>query len=165
MIDSPYHAWMNGSFILFGITTLSGAVMVRKLLAAGRHHLLLNSILVLLVLTGTGVVLIGAFPEDVNLYGHLSGAVLQVSGSNIAFILAGIWLMKNGSPAWGIASVVAGFFSIAAFIVTGFVGLNGPVLGLYAGAWERMSVWIMVLWLFIAGWRLLKAQNYPSKTL
>jgi|GEM_PF-3569508 len=151
LVDSPQHVFMNASFILFGITCALGALLLRRSMRNAPYKILLNAITTCLVLTGIGVMLIGAFPEDVNLYGHLSGAVLQVLGSNTAFVLAGVWLLKSGHPATGAISIIAGIFSLCAFLVTGYVGFKGPLLGLYAGAWERMSVWTMIAWLSITG--------------
>src|SRR5258706_3544173 len=69
-VCSPWHAWMNASFILLGLIILSGAALAHKAFPPGGAR---ASGLLLLALAGAGIILVGIYPEDTNIGYHRIG--------------------------------------------------------------------------------------------
>lgn len=151
-IGSPAHGLMNASFILFGLAVATGAAWISKGIKEAIDTKLTRSIKLCFFVGGIGVVLVGIFPEDTIIAMHGLGALLQVSGTSIGFILAGRLIKKTGFVMPGVISIITGIISPIAFIATLLSSMmKGPLLGLYLGSWERIAIWPEPVWFFVAG--------------
>src|SRR5205823_3767961 len=70
-VCSPWHAWMNASFILLGLIILFGGALIHTAFPRGRSRAVG---LMLLALAGAGIIAVGLFPEDVDIVYHRLGA-------------------------------------------------------------------------------------------
>src|SRR5262245_31530718 len=70
-VCSPWHAWMNASFIVLGLTILFGCALVRTAFPRGFARL---AGLTLLALAGIGIIAVGLFPENERIELHRLGA-------------------------------------------------------------------------------------------
>ena len=82
-VCSPSHAVMNASFIIFGVLTIAGALLLRRIWPAGR---LARWALILWVLSGLGKIIVGIVPENTHIGLHLIGA-LNVPVESVAILL------------------------------------------------------------------------------
>jgi hypothetical membrane protein len=148
---SPWAVLMNTAFYLQGILFLAGAVLMAR--AAGRKALLFlgfaaaNAVGNILVGTVHSVPAAGGWPGW-----HFAGAALAIVGGNAA-ILAGSSVVRRagGSRSYRVVSVglaAVGFLSLV-------VGWVGSKTGLAMGAWERGSVYPILLWQLFTGGYLL----------
>lgn len=151
---SPWAVLMNTAFYLQGILFLAGAVLMAR--AARRKALLF---LGFAAANAVGNVLVGSVhsvPASGSWPGwHFVGAVLAILGGNAA-ILAGSSVVRRagGSRRYRVVSVgfaAVGFLSL----VVGWVGSSktGAI-----GAWERGSVYPVLLWQLFTGGYLLARQ-------
>src|SRR5229473_5466772 len=67
IVCSPWHAGMNASFIIVGITMAVGAILARRAFEAGWRRRLAVT---LFVAAGLGVVMVGVYPENENITNH-----------------------------------------------------------------------------------------------
>ena len=81
LVCSPWHAWMNASFILLGLTILLGVVLLRDAFSPGPMRAVG---LGLLAAAGLGHIVVGLFPENVNIAAHKIGAGLNFIAGNLA---------------------------------------------------------------------------------
>ncbi len=155
-VCSPWHQWMNISFLLQGFIILIGAILARPIFQRERLRTL---VFVLLVLTGLGMIGVGIFPENVNNMGHVIAAGIQFVTGNIALVLIGVTGKNVGlRRRWFTLSVVLGTAGLAATLL--FV--NGYGLGLGVGGMERIAAYTFPVWLITAG--LLLATKLSRKT-
>lgn len=148
-VCSPLHRLMNASFILQGALILFGALLVRSRFPAGRVW---TAALWLIAIAGPGVLLVGLYPEDVNLRLHDIGAAAHFLCGNCGVALLG-FAMLRWSPR---TRVLAGFsgFSLSA----GLLGLTATLLffsdiymGLGVGGMERVAAYPLPIWLTAMG--------------
>jgi hypothetical membrane protein len=139
---SPRHALMNLTFILVGLCTLLGAVLLRRHWPPGR---LARSGLAMVGVSGVGAVLVGLAPGDVNMTLHLVGAGLQFPGA-VGPLLLGLATPRPRRRERG--------FSITAGVV-GVVGCllfaSGLHLGLGVGGTERLGFDPLTVWTVVLG--------------
>ncbi len=140
-VCSPLHTVMDVSYVIFGICTIAGVVLLwvlwprRRLVVVG---------LVLLVLLGLGKVVIGLAPEDQRLFLHTLGSLGILIG-NVGALLLGFGLRRYSR--W-MATI---------FLAVGIVGILAfcldllPRLDPIRGALERVSDWPLPLWLIVLG--------------
>jgi hypothetical membrane protein len=143
-ICSPWHAWMNASFILLGLTAFLGAVLIR---GAFRGRMWVAG-LSLVALAGLGLIVVGLFPENVNIEAHKIGAGGEFVSGNLGLVALGAAMVLATS--WSVLAV----YSIA----SGVVGLLATVLfvsdqylGAGVGGMERLAAYPLPLWLVVAG--------------
>ncbi|GAA1663852.1 DUF998 domain-containing protein [Fodinicola feengrottensis] len=143
-ICSPLHGVMNTAFILAGVLTILGTVLLWR----GRYwtrRVLVAVALCLLVANGLGKVLVGFAPENVNLALHGVGA-LNIPIGSIAAVLLGLAMLRTDRAA-GIFSLVVGVVGFVAFVLFG----GGQYLGLGAGGMERLAEYPAEIWLGVIG--------------
>lgn len=145
-VCSPLHWLMNASFILQGVLILFGAILVRSRFPAGR---LWTAALWLIAIAGPGVLLVGLYPEDVNLPLHSIGAMAHFLCGNSGVALLGLAMLR-----WSPRTRVLGGLSL----FTGLVGLIATLLffvdmyvGLGVGVMERVAAYPLPLWLTAMG--------------
>ena len=153
-VCSPWHAGMNASFILVGITMAAGAILARSAFKAGWRR---NLAVALFVAAGVGVLLVGVFPENENITNHSIGAGINFIGGNMALILFGLAVPSPPHRlqfAWfSITAGVVGLISTVLFVARYDVGL-GP------GGIERVAAYTTTTWQIVAGLILLR----PSRS-
>lgn len=138
---SPWHAVMNASFIVVGITMAVGAVLSRN---AFRPGWLTWVAVLLFVAAGIGVILVGIYPENESESLHTWGAAMNFLSGNTALILFGLaW--PRGAFRW--FSVGAGLAGLAATVLFA----NGHHLGLGPGGIERVAAYTTASWQIVAG--------------
>jgi len=142
-VCSPRHAWMNASFIVLGITIIAGGVLTHDSRRPGFARQLVRA---LMVLTGTGGVLAGCFPENENLFLHTLGA-------GAYFLFANIALVMLGWSAEGVIGRIKGILVGLGFsgIVATCLFFSGHYLGLGIGGAERALVYPLPLALTLCG--------------
>jgi hypothetical membrane protein len=141
-VCSPRHVLMNAAFVAGGVLTAAGAVLTwrwwprRAVSMAG---------LGCIAMAGTGGVLVGFAPENVNLPVHAAGALLQVPGA------AGMVLVGIGSR--GVIGR-ARWFSIvwgAVAVVACLLYLGGANFLLGSGGMERAAFDTLTAWTVVLG--------------
>jgi len=139
-VCSPLHDMMNVSFVLLGLLTIAGTLLLwdmwprRRLATLGLSYLMLF---------GIGTVAVGLAPEDVDIAVHGEGFVGSLIGS------AGILIL-------GLASLRTLGWRAAASILVGTAGFTGFVLlitapGLGVGTMERLAEYPLPIWLAVLG--------------
>lgn len=151
LVCSPWHAVMNGSFVLQGCLIFFGSILLRGLFQQRFAGVwLCRAGLWIIAVSGLGVLVVGLAPEDVNLWMHGLGALVHFLGSNVGMVLAGAGLIKQGgNGAWWDGQPVRWVTLLAG--VVGLAGtlifLSGNNVGLGTGGIERVAAYPLPLWL------------------
>jgi hypothetical membrane protein len=147
-VCSPWHAVMNASFIVVGITMAIGAILARRAFKAGWQGSLA---VVLFVAAGAGVMMVGIYPENENILSHSTGAGINFIGGNLALILFGMAVppmpSRSGFMGFSIVSGIVG-------LVSTFLFVSRHDLGLGLGGIERFAAYTTTIWQIVAGWML-----------
>jgi hypothetical membrane protein len=150
-VCSPWHAWMNASFIMLGLTILFGGVFVRSAFPRGLARV---AGLLLLALAGVGIILVGRYPEDVNIELHRLGAAGHFVPGNLGILVLGISLRRaRGRQVLAVYSLVSGVIGLVAtalFITDNYLGLG-------IGGMERVAAYPLPLWLSVVGLSFLRS--------
>ncbi|KRA48333.1 DUF998 domain-containing protein [Devosia sp. Root635] len=141
---SPRHLVFNGGMVLAGLLIMLGAWLTRRLWPSG--PLTVAALCLLAVGSGLGDILVGIFPVDVFLEGHLAGAVLTLFVACLGILLLGSVLWRS-HRAFALYSIATGLVSLAMF---GCYMLEF-YLGLGRGVIERIGAWSHNLWYVVAG--------------
>ena len=144
---SPAATLMNASFVVQGVLIAGGALALRPAL----HGAAARVALVLLTLSGLGVLLVGVFPSDANSTVHSVGAVLHFVGGGLGLI-ALAYGVRPRSEALGTTLALLGLIATAAtiFFLTGVTEFLGE------GGTERFAGYPIPIGLALAGaalWR------------
>jgi hypothetical membrane protein len=150
-VCSPWHAVMNTSFFALGVIILVGAALVYRAFPAGYMRTIG---LVLLALAGPGEMLVGLFPENVNITPHAIGAAAHFVSGNLGIVVLGIAIAaRGGQKPLAIFSIILGSLGLLATAL--FV--SGYYLGLGIGGMERIAAYPLPIWLIVMGITLLQA--------
>ena len=150
---------MNGSFVLQGLLILLGAVWIRGSFPARWMY---RGALLLLMVSGVGVLVVGLFPEDAEFRMHLLGAVAHFLGGNLAMIVLGLAMIRRAvcSPGDRLKSWItfaAGSIGLLATLALEFRGTPSWIaLGWQVGLVERLAAYPIPLWLTWTGLRLVR---------
>lgn len=147
-VCSPLHGLMNGAYIAVGALAVVGAFAGRAAWPSGR---LATTGLVMVAVAGTGAVVAGVWPEDVNQDLHILGALLAVPMSNLGMALLAVSLRRRGR-------VLAG--CTALLVLTGLTGLvltGLPDAGVGTGLAERLAGYPFEVWKAAVGLVMLTA--------
>lgn len=144
-VCSPWHMWMNASFILLGLIILIGAALLRPTFPPTRWR---AAGLILLALAGGGIIAVGLFPEDGNIAYHRVGAAAHFILGNLAMVAMGIavWTARR-RPGLAVYSIVSGVTGLLATAL--FISEHNFSLG--TGGMERLAAYPLPLWLIVAG--------------
>ena len=144
-VCSPWHAAMNASFALQGLIIAAGALLLRRVFPGGTAR---AAGIVLLVLGGIGNVLVGLYPENVDILRHSIGAAGILILGNLGLIPLGAALARDprrtGLARAAVACGVAGLAAMALFMTGYFAGLG-------VGGMERVAAYVLPAWLVAAG--------------
>lgn len=154
LVCSPLHAVMNASFALSGILLVVGIVLLWSYWPPGPAAKVGS---VLLIMAGAGKVLTGMFPENTQLSLHLLGA-LNIPLGALGVLLLSVSLLRHrggsSSASWlGVAGLVLSIIGLVASALSSAAQVQGPavLLGLGAGAMERLAGYPTNLWLLLLG--------------
>jgi hypothetical membrane protein len=154
-VCSPWHAGMNASFIVQGVIILLGAALIYRAFPAGQTR---TVGLVLLALAGPGSILVGLFPENVNITLHTIGAAAHFVSGNLGIAVLGIAIAaahrQTALAVYSITSGSVGLLATALFI-------SGNYLGTGIGGMERIAAYPLPLWLIVVG---VSQLRYGSET-
>lgn len=149
-VCSPWHAGMNASFLLIGLTTILGAVWVRDGFRPGKRR---DAGLALIALGGLGFVLVGLFPENVSLAPHKVGAGLQWICGNLGLAMLGTAML--GTSRW--RAIVAGSIALGVVgLIATALFVSGRYLGLGIGGMERVAAYALPIGSILLGLRLVR---------
>lgn len=144
-VCSPWHAGMNASFTLIGLTVAFGATLLRNAFRSAR---LWRWGLALVALGGFGFVLVGLFPENVNFPPHRLGATLQFVSGNLGQVVLGASMLgsRHGQrwAGYSITSGVVGLLATALFA-------SGHYLSIGIGGMERLAAYPLPFWTIVMG--------------
>jgi hypothetical membrane protein len=143
-VCSPLHAVMNSSFVIAGVLTVLGAILLWR----GRYWVRRTLVAVglcLMIGNGLGKLAVGLAPENENIALHALGA-LNIPIGSIAIVLLGLAMLKT-TRVIGIFSLVVGVLGFVSFVL--FVG--GHYLGLGIGGMERLAEYPAEIWLGVLG--------------
>jgi hypothetical membrane protein len=142
---SPWHAAMNASFVIVGVTMAAGALLTRRAFKPGWRS---GLAVALFVAAGAGVILVGWYPENENAATHVIGAGVNLVAGNTALILFGL-ATPQSPPRLRLSafSVIAG---LAGLIATILIASHRD-LGLGAGTIERVAAYTISSWQIVAG--------------
>jgi hypothetical membrane protein len=150
IVCSPWHAGMNASFVIVGITMAVGAILTRTAFEAGWCRRLAVP---LFVAAGLGVVMVGVYPENENINNHSIGAGINFMAGNAALILFGLAVPPTSrQPQFVGFSIAAGIVGLVATVL--FVSRHDLALG--PGGIERLAAYTITIWQIVAGlviWR------------
>jgi hypothetical protein len=143
---------MNASFLLLGITTLIGALLLRASLLPGPLGLIPTA---LFIASGIGIAMVGLNPENLRIIKHIAGAYLNAYGASFAIILTGICLTKNiAHRKVGLLNFWIGAVLLVLNILYA-IGFNNSIpnlfLGLGVGGMEKLCNYPIFLWFTLIG--------------
>jgi hypothetical membrane protein len=145
VVCSPLHPLMNASFMLTGIVTILGALLLRSVFPPGRSVTLS---LLLIFLSSLGTIAVGLFPENEQPVAHVIGAATSILFGNLGLVILGLRLRRAAWPRWFALGTLA-FGSI------GLLGLLLLPLGLLppvgVGLMERIAAYPLTLWVALCG--------------
>jgi hypothetical membrane protein len=149
-VCSPWHVWMNASFILLGVIILVGAALIWRAFPSGQARTIG---MVLLALAGPGEILVGLFPENVNITPHSIGAAAHFVSGNLGIVVlgGGLAATRRQTPL-AIYSIISGSLGLLATALF----ISGHFLGLGIGGMERLAAYPLPLWLVVIGVSLLR---------
>lgn len=149
-VCSPWHFWMNASFVLFGLTIPLGAAFAR---GAFPNGLLRTVTLVLLALAGPGYVLVGLYPENVDITPHKIGAGLVFISGNLGLALLGVEILQaSRRRILAISLIKLGVVGLIATVLL----VSGHFLGTGVGGMERIAAYPLPIGLMMVGIFLLR---------
>jgi len=141
-VCSPLHDVMNLSFVVLGLLTLAGVVLLRGTWPQRR---LTTGGLIFLALFGIGKVLVGLGPEDVRRALHAVGSLGILCGTvGIQLLGLATWRTARRQAMVSLAVGVVGLISFVLLVLG--AGSHGQV-----GTFERLADWPLPLWLAALG--------------
>ena len=147
-VCSPDHGVMNASFAIFGVLTIAGALLLRRIWPTGR---LARWALVLWVLSGVGKIIVGLVPENTHIGLHLLGA-LNVPLGSVAILLLSLAIRRTSRALSTTGIVVAVVELAGSFLSTaGQYAGSSLYLGLGVGGAERLASYPGSLWMLLIG--------------
>jgi hypothetical membrane protein len=147
-VCSPDHGAMNASFVVFGVLTIAGALLLRRIWPTGR---LARWALVLWILSGLGKIIVGLVPENTHIGLHLLGA-LNVPLASVAILLLSLAIRRTSHTIAVTGIVVAVVGLVGSFLSTAgeFAG-SSLYVGLGVGGAERLASYPGSLWMLLIG--------------
>jgi hypothetical membrane protein len=147
-VCSPDHGLMNASFAVFGVLTIAGALLLRRIWPAGH---LARWALVLWILSGIGKIIVGLVPENTHIGLHLIGA-LNVPLGSVAILLLSL-AIRRSSRALSTIGIVVAVVGLAGSLLStaGQYAGQSLYLGLGVGGAERLASYPGSLWMLLIG--------------
>ncbi|WP_149359446.1 DUF998 domain-containing protein [Lolliginicoccus suaedae] len=150
VIDSPLAWVMNAGFIGHGVLLVLGALLLARAARASSWRV---PFLLLALVHGTGIVLVGVFPAQLDTSGsammgwHVIGAIMAIVGGNLAVIASGAGPLRGLVPGpVRRISIGLGFLGLACLAMLVASQQAGGGIILDEGAWERGAVYTVQAW-------------------
>ena len=159
-ICSPLHVLMNTSFVVQGLGMLLGALLLSSALlrVAARAGVRVAAshtgevpwytavaVRILTGTAGTGTIIVGLVPEDMESAWHYAGAVMYFIAGSLALLLLGTLWLRQSPLGWFV--LAAGGVSTAALVTAAVAGLDVPE----PGTLERLMAYPITRGLSAAG--------------
>lgn len=142
IVCSPLHGLMNASFLMLGITMISGSLLIYREFTETTNSALGFSFM---AAAGFGTLLVGLFPENTISSLHVLGATLPFSIGNVGLLVMGSVL--DIPQALRVFTLFSGMLSLLAFgLFTAHM-----YLGLGVGGMERIVAYPQTIWLIVFG--------------
>ncbi len=140
---SPLYVLMNLSFVLFGLTIIFGALLLKVQLAKNKGS---HIAYMLMILSGIGTVMVGVFPENSISLLHIAGAFLALVIGNISVVLIGMFShgVHRSIRAYSVLSGVVCWIAFGLFYTENYLGLG-------RGGMERVVSYPFTLWMAVFG--------------
>lgn len=149
-ICSPLHDVMNASFVLAGLFTVAGVLLLR---GTWPRRPLATAGLVLIALAGIGKIGAGLAPGNVDMRLHDLASLGILCGDIGAVLLScALWRLTRWQAAGFLAVGVAGTAGYLLMAVA-------PAQHLPVGAFERVADWPLLVWLAALGLALIASRN------
>lgn len=147
-VCSPQHGVMNAAFVVGGILTIAGTLLLWGAWPARR---MTTIALVLWLVSGVLKIVVGVAPENTVASLHLLGA-LNLPVQSIAIVLLSIVILRK-QRALAVFGLVVGVVSFAAACLSTAAQTAGPALnlGLGNGGMERLAGYPGNLWMLVIG--------------
>ena len=146
-MNSPLFWLMNSAFILIGLTLIFSNVYRLK------DFIVKNKVFfyIFTLITGLGVIIVGLIHggNPLTLGYHALGAVMAILGGNVLLIITSRSMGEFSS--FQKATLALGIIGLAAFWIM-FFSMDSS----YMPVFERLSVYPLVIWSFLAGLFLLR---------
>jgi hypothetical membrane protein len=153
-VCSPLFPLMNASFVVAGILTLVGAILLRPIWPGRR---LIAFALGLWIVAGLGKVLVGLDPENTDVQLHLLGA-LNIPIESLAILLTSIAILQT-DLALALVGVVLALVGLGGTVLSTAGQIVGPAayVGFGVGGMERLAdypgnVWTVLIGIVAIGW-------------
>jgi hypothetical membrane protein len=141
-VCSPLHDLMNWSFIVLGVTMMSGSVFIFRHFAQGRAA---AAGLAAVTAAGLGTVMVGLFPENsVPALHGLGAAIPFVLGNSALFVLAFALEIPVPLRVYAFLSGTVAILGLAAFASSHYLGLG-------EGGMERVVAYPQTIFLIAIG--------------
>ena len=148
--NSPLFWLMNSAFILIGLALIFGDFYKFK------DYIIRNKIIfyILTLITGFGVIIVGLIHGGNPLTSgyHTLGAVMAILGGNVLLVLISRSMDDFGS--FQKSTLILGVIGLIAFWVMFF-----NMKSVYMPVFERLSVYTLIIWSFLAGLYLYRNAN------
>ena len=161
---SPLAYLMNAALYIEGVLFLGGAVLMVRADLCRKPVLFLCIAGVLAI----GTILVGSAHDGSTERTHLIawlhyiGTHFAMLGGNAAVLIGSFSLQKASFPAWyRPVSLALGVFGLLSFAMLAFAMKTPSVLIMPPAAWERSSVYTIIIWQTVTG-ALLLARTLPS---
>lgn len=156
LVCSPLHPLMNTSFVVLGITMITGAYIFgrnapRRIASLGYAGIAAG---------GVGTILVGLFPENTVSALHVLGAALPFIFGNLGMLVLGVYDKQLPKPlrAYTVLSGLVGIVALIIFMQQWY----GP-LGI--GGLERIVAYPQSIWMIVYGaYMLVRQQRRKSIT-
>jgi hypothetical membrane protein len=156
-VCSPLHTAMNISFVVLGVTIVSGAILLQRKLALSSMGRLGFGCM---AAAGLGAMLVGLFPENSVSGLHIGGAALSFLLGNLGMIVLAVDL-KRLPKVFRIYTALSGVIGLFALVLF----LKQSYLGLGIGGMERIVAYPQTIWMIVVGaYLLLSRPGSPASS-
>ncbi len=160
---SSLHAVMNASFFLQGMLIAGGALLVPRRAVPGLLGVVPR---VFLLLSALGVMVVAAFPSDVNLNLHVTGAEFHFGFGSLAMLFSAGALLARWRRSTSKLDRLVYAQQAKVTLLAATVAILGDLLIVYGsgplddalgrGTVERLAAYPLPLWLAWLGWTALR---------
>lgn len=154
-VCSPRHDVMNASFVVAGVLTVAGTLLLRRSWWPARR--LTRVGLALLLVSGVLKVLVGFAPENTSIDLHLLGA-FNLPLQSVAILLLSLAVVQRHRAValFGLTMAVVGLIGSVLSTAAQYAG-SGADLGIGNGGMERLAGYPGNVWLLVIGGLVLRS--------